>query len=87
MKILDISKKYFNGFQEISGFKRNDSTKNALATFKILSYFTVVIPLSFAIAYGAASLSGRVSLKNASKEIWKHLRDHMRLFVKQDLSL
>lgn len=63
MKVLDVCKNYFNGFQEVSNFRNNDSTTNVLAALKTLSYFTVVIPLGFAIAYGAASLYGRVSKK------------------------
>src|SRR5690242_9835957 len=56
MKVTDICKSYFSGFQEVSNFKNNDNETNALATLKILSYFTIVTPLSFAAVYGAASL-------------------------------
>jgi hypothetical protein len=63
MKVVDVCKNYFNGFQEVSDFRKNDSTKNILAALKVLSYFTVLIPVGFAIAYGAASLYGRVSKK------------------------
>ena len=61
VKVLDACKDYFNGFQELSNFKDNDNTTNVLAGLKILSYFTVVIPMGFAAVYGAASLYGRVS--------------------------
>src|SRR5690348_15874231 len=61
MKIADVCKNYFNGCQEISNFKNNDTKVNALAFLKILSYFTVIIPLIFTFVYAAASLYGRVS--------------------------
>lgn len=60
MKFLNVCSNYFNAFQEISHFKENDIKTNALAILKILSYFSVVIPLGFAAAYGTASLYGRV---------------------------
>jgi hypothetical protein len=62
MKVSDIYKSYFSGFQEAFNFNNNDTKINALAVLKILSYFTVVIPLGFAVAY-CASLCGRVSKK------------------------
>lgn len=61
MKVSECCKSYFDGFQEVCNFRKNDSTTNVLAVLKTLSYFTVVIPLGFAAAYGAASLCGRVS--------------------------
>jgi len=63
MKISEICKSYFSGFQEVSDYKKNSNKKNTLAVLKILSYFTGVIPLGFAAMYGAASLYGRVSKK------------------------
>lgn len=69
MKVSDICKSYFSGFQEVSKFKDNDNKTNAIALLKILSYFTGVIPLGFAAVYGAASLCGRISKK-------QHLSSH-----------
>lgn len=66
MKISNLCKNYFIGFQEISNAKKNKSSTNALAVAKIISYFTVLIPLTltFAALYGIASLCDRVSKKN-----------------------
>lgn len=54
----DVYKSYFNGFNEISNFCNNDAKTNVIASLKILSYITLVIP---AIVYGLSSLCGRVS--------------------------
>lgn len=75
MEVLNICKNYFNGFEEASNFRKNDSTTNVLAVLKVLSYFTVVIPLGFAIAYGAASLIGRVSKKQDLSSQDKNIHD------------
>jgi hypothetical protein len=61
MKLLDVSKDYFSGFQDISNYKENDAKSNLLAAVKILSYFTVIIPLGFSALYGISSLYGRVN--------------------------
>lgn len=63
MKILAVCKSYFNGFNEIGNFKKNDNKTNALALLKIFSYCTGLIPLGFAVSYGVLSLCGRVSKK------------------------
>ncbi|MBS4168513.1 hypothetical protein [Parachlamydia sp. AcF125] len=63
MKILDICKSYFSGLSDISTYKKNKGKTNVLAALKILSYFTIVVPLGFAAIYGAASLYGRVRKK------------------------
>lgn len=78
MKISDICKSYFSGFQEIYNLRQNDKTINALALLKILSYFTVVIPLGFAAVYGAASLYGRVSKKQDLSSHDKSINDKAR---------
>ena len=64
MKFSTVCKKYFSGFQDLLDFKKNNIQKNVLATFTVLSYFTVIIPLFFAITYSIDSLHGRVSKKN-----------------------
>lgn len=63
MRVSEFCKIYFNGFQDVSNCGRNNAKTNVLALLKILSYFTVVIPLGIAVVYGAASLYGRVSKK------------------------
>lgn len=64
MELIDVCESYFSGFRDIYNFRNNDSCTNSLAVLKIISYFTVLIPLVFAVGYGAASLSGRVSKTN-----------------------
>lgn len=59
--MLIITKNYFNGFHEISNFWQNDNRTNAFAALKILSYFTVFIPLAIAGIHTASSLFCRVS--------------------------
>lgn len=87
MKISDVCKSYFSGFQEASNFKKNDSKTNALALLKILSYFTVVIPLGFAAVYGAASLCGRVSKKQDLSSNDKSVNDQAKkTILKNDSS-
>lgn len=63
MNVKSICESYFNGFKELGNFQDNDKAANALAILKIISYFTVFILLGFAVAYGAASLCGRVRKK------------------------
>jgi hypothetical protein len=75
MKVLDVCKNYFSGFQEVSDFRKNDNTRNVLAALKVLSYFTIVFPLGFAIAYGVASLYGRVSKKQNLSSHDKNVHD------------
>lgn len=53
-------KSYFQGFQDLHCDKRCDPTKNTLGFLKILTYFTIVIPLSFAIIYSCSALVGRI---------------------------
>lgn len=65
MKLADFCKSYFNGFQNLLNYKKNDAKTNILVALKILSLFTVVIPLGFATVYGAASLYGRICKKEA----------------------
>lgn len=64
MQISDVCGKYFNGFHEAYNCKNNDATSNVLAALKIFSYFTLVIPLCFAVLY-CASLCGRVCKKES----------------------
>jgi len=62
MDIVNICKNYFSGFDEIKNFKNNNLKTNVLATLKIISYATGIIPIGFAIAYGY-SLRGRINQK------------------------
>lgn len=63
MKTSNIYNNYFSGFSDFCNFNKNDNKTNMLALLKILSYFTVVIPLIFGTLYGINSLSGRISKK------------------------
>ena len=63
-KVSTVCKNYFQGFHNLLDFKNNDIKKNALSTAIVLSYFSVIIPLIFAITYSIDSLHGRVSKKN-----------------------
>ena len=74
-KAADFCESYFNGFKDISNCEKNDAKANVLAVVKILSYFTVVIPLGFAAVYGAASLYGRVSKKESLSPQDKNVHD------------
>lgn len=73
MKISEICKNYFNGFDEILNFRINDKKTNALGLLKVLSYFTLLIPLGFATTYGVASLYGRVSQNRELSSIEKRV--------------
>ncbi|MGR3952364.1 MAG: hypothetical protein QRY74_05665 [Chlamydia sp.] len=53
---------YFKGFEELSTFNTNSSSKNVLGILKTASYFTVVIPLFIGLIYRISSLIGRVSV-------------------------
>src|ERR1700733_2481431 len=75
MKVTDVCKDYFNGFREVSNFKKNNCTTNSFAILKIISYFLVVIPLSFAAIYGVYSLCGRVCKKQSLSSHDKTVND------------
>ncbi|MBS0629399.1 MAG: hypothetical protein JSS30_04140 [Verrucomicrobia bacterium] len=60
MKISSYCSNYFSGFGEIYNYHKNTYSINFLAMLKILSYFTVIIPLTVGTVYGI-SLCGRVS--------------------------
>jgi hypothetical protein len=64
MKIADFYQICFNGFHDISNYKKNDAMTVVLAVVKTFSCFTVVILLAVAGVYGVASLYGRVSKKD-----------------------
>ena len=55
-------KSYFEGFQDLSTFNSNETSKNVLGMLKVASYFTIVAPLIFGIVYAASSLIDRVGL-------------------------
>lgn len=87
MTILNVCKNYFNGFQEISNFIKNDNTTNVLAVLKVISYFTFVIPLSFALVQGTASLFGRISKKQDLSSHDKRVNDRAKTtFLKKDFA-
>ena len=53
---------YFDGFHFLADFKTNSCSKNCLGILKLVSYFTVAIPLLIGIVYAVSSLMGRVAL-------------------------
>lgn len=57
-------KNYFEGFQDLSTFNTNNSSKNAIGVLKVVSYFTLVIPLFVGLIYGVSSLVGRVTVED-----------------------
>jgi len=61
MKASSICKNYFSGIQTIAKFKQNNAKTNAIAILEIFTYFTVIIPLFFGIAYAISSLIDRIS--------------------------
>lgn len=61
MKISTICKNYFSSFYKISNCQHNDTRTNV----KILSYFTVVIPLGFAALYVLSSFCGCIIKKKS----------------------
>lgn len=56
MKASTICEKYFQGFFEISNYKNDDYKTITLTVLKILSYFTVIIPVCVCTVYGAIRL-------------------------------
>src|ERR1019366_476530 len=70
MNITNNCRAYFQGFNDFSTWKTNDTKTNTLALLKITSYFTFIIPLfvglTFGMTYGISALIGRVKIKNNS---------------------
>jgi hypothetical protein len=62
MKVTKACENYFNLFQD-RGTQKEQWAVITLMVLKVLSYITVAIPLGFGIAYGMASLAGRISKK------------------------
>lgn len=57
--MTSIYESYFNGPREIIHFRHNDACTNMAAIAKVVSMFTVVIPLLVALAWGASTLCDR----------------------------
>lgn len=79
ISVTDIIKEYCT-FEDVKNFTINDGLTNVLIALKILSYFTVVIPLSFWVAYGISSLIGRVKEKPSlpnNEEIIQLAKKHL----------
>ena len=72
MEIQAICKSYFNGINEIS---QPDKKTKALAALKIITYFTLVIPLCFAITLGISHLYDRVTKKTVLTDKEKKIDD------------
>lgn len=60
--VCHTCRNYFEGFQDLSTFNANNSCKNALGMLKVVSYFTILVPLFVGLTYGVFSLIGRVSV-------------------------
>jgi hypothetical protein len=87
MKVSDICKDYFSGFQDLSNCKKNDYKTNVLGLLKIFSYFIVIIPLAFAAVYGAASLCGRVSKIQQLSSNDKIVNDQAKTILKSNTAI
>jgi hypothetical protein len=65
MAITQACESYFNGFREISNYRKNTCSENLLALVKLVSYVTVIIPVVIGIVYACASLICRVTYTKA----------------------
>lgn len=65
MKLKEFCKSYFNGFHNLHNYKENTRKKNGLALLSIVSYFSIIIPLGVAFAYGSLYLYKRISKKSS----------------------
>lgn len=63
MNVEGFCKYYFNGFNELYNYRKNSVRDNAVAFLKVISYFTIIIPLSFGVIYELSSLFGRINKK------------------------
>lgn len=92
MEISSICKSYFNGFNELLDLKKQKKDSKeikissvALSVLKVVSYFTILIPVGFLIASGIASLYGRLSEKNELSSLDKSVKQKaQRTFGAQD---
>src|SRR5689334_24351951 len=86
METAKVCKNYFIGFNDIKNLyaePKPQAAKVALAVIKIFSYFTVILPLIFGIAY-AATLIGRTeklpsdndALNHTAKKVADYTKDH-----------
>ena len=62
MKVSEVCNHYFNGWNP-SNYKNTSMGTKALAVLEVASYFTLIIPAGFGVAYGISSLFGRASKK------------------------
>lgn len=63
MKLYNLCQGYFNGFNDLAHFRKNNLKTNLATAIKILSYFTVIIPLVFSGLHKVASLVKRAQKK------------------------
>jgi O-acetyl-ADP-ribose deacetylase len=68
MTINHVCSSYFNGVDQISHCRQNSAQTNLVALLKIASYFTIIIPASFGLAYGIVRLTGRLGRQAKQKE-------------------
>jgi hypothetical protein len=64
----------------------NSRKTQTLALVKILSYFTVIIPLAFAVVYGTVSLYGRIRKKETLSTQDINVNDHVKKIIKNPSS-
>jgi hypothetical protein len=57
---------YFSGIRDLSTFNNNNSSTKALTVLKVISYFTLILPLFFAMLYYISSLVGRVTVPTSA---------------------
>ncbi|MCE2982214.1 MAG: macro domain-containing protein [Parachlamydia sp.] len=68
MTINNLYHSYFNGAHELSNFQENHFTTNVLALAKVISFLTIVIPISICLIYNLATLYGRLCKKEEMTE-------------------
>lgn len=61
MNIKEACENYFHGLNDLLHFRFHKNDKKFFSILKIISYFTVIIPLTMGFTYAGASLFGRVS--------------------------
>lgn len=61
MRMENICKNYFHGFQDLARWRENGAKTNLLSIVKIVSYCFIVPPIAVGITWGASTLMGRVT--------------------------
>lgn len=69
--VRDVCSSYFSGFSDMHCHKRCSPGINVAGLLKIVSYFTVILPLMFGIFYACSALVGRVCPQRTRKPLDK----------------